>query len=393
MAVASRPRAPPARSSGSSSPFVTQAAERLLRGEPSERVLADMRAHYGSLCSLSKHLSAVRRHVLEHARPTHLHPSLPRRLAAFANALAADGVPDESLARGSAFLRASLLQQHRALRKHAAGAFSFGVPPVDEAFRRIKLLPASTLRGFRVTKREQAQCKQLAIDSVVRKNEQLLHVPKASELLDRVAAFLRRLRDGVHAPESVSYAPLICALLLVSGRRLSEICNGRSVFAAMPERGECAALFDGQLKKHSDAAREAGDAAYVIPLLVPFRLFEAGVLALREKQRAAGRRARGRRVDELDNQQVANRYAGAVNQHVRAAFLPQLRRAHDLRALYAAMVLKAFETRGRVTFNRLAMHILGHQDLSTSLRYNQIELHDFKSHARSLGRLPVLDDA
>ena len=85
-------------------------------------------------------------------------------------------------------------------------------------------------------------------------------------------------------------------LLLVTGRRLAEIMNGRSKFTPIEDQ-PYHARFTGQLKRkrgdesemedsdnEDDGYDSEDDSTYKIPLLVPFDTFEKGWKALREKQ-------------------------------------------------------------------------------------------------------------
>ena len=68
----------------------------------------------------------------------------------------------------------------------------------------------------------------------------------------------------------------------MSGRRSTELVNGTSVFNALPAAyGPFHVAFSGQLKKKG-AAEQA--AAYVIPVLMPHRIFDHGLAVLRKMQ-------------------------------------------------------------------------------------------------------------
>jgi hypothetical protein len=56
-------------------------------------------------------------------------------------------------------------------------------------------------------------------------------------------------------------------------------------------------------------------------------------------------------VTELTNMQVSAKYQGNADEWVQRLF-PDLRRPHDLRAMYASLVYKGFSC-GRMTFNRV----------------------------------------
>ena len=89
---------------------------------------------------------------------------------------------------------------------------------------------------------------------------------------------------------------LLCALAVVSGRRSTELLNGRSTFIAVPHKPTLA-LFEGQLKTKSDTPRP-----YVIPLCCNFDTFSRGLHALRVIQHRDGG------VAHLTSTEVSDRY-------------------------------------------------------------------------------------
>ena len=127
-------------------------------------------------------------------------------------------------------------------------------------------------------------------------------------------------------------------------------------------------MFGGQLKKRGTAV------PFKIPLLCPYDVFAHGLGALRAKQRGA----------RLTPAACSARYHSALNAEVSKLF-PWARHAHVLRAAYAAYVHHLYAC--DVTFNRLAMRVLGHDDLTVSLSYNSISLNGLDA-AGAMGPLP-----
>jgi len=267
---------------------------------------------------------------------------------------------------------------------------------------------------------------------------------RADELLSEVEWLLETAE-----PRHTNARHLI-PLLIASGRRLSEIANGRSKFAPGPTPYSC--LFQGQLKRKDD-----GKSTYIIPLLVPYITFARAFAAFRTKQlgESNDRRRAKAAVATLTNQQVKDRYASplsrdmakncvlplpppalgtkwinvgpkparaheVVNDTLSAALGGRLKftqdemaafavegltkgcivqggdgcyfkeasglSPHDLRALYGAYVGTMFTC--NVSFNRLLMRVLGHQSLDESLSYNHWKLHDSDGLRGVLGPLP-----
>ena len=89
---------------------------------------------------------------------------------------------------------------------------------------------------------------------------------------------------------------LLCALAVVSGRRSTELLNGRSTFLAVPNKPTLA-LFEGQLKTKSDTP-----CPYFTPLCCNFDTFIRGLDALRTIQRRDGG------IAHLTNTEVSDKY-------------------------------------------------------------------------------------
>ena len=347
--------------------FVERCVLRLLDGEEGAAVVEAMRAHYGTHCALSAKIVRARALFLRVRTPearvavaadaSNRHPrydALARALRRRVARRDLGGHPCRDAALG--FLDAPLSEQVRLQRQYRSriAPACTGHAGVTALLRKLPLLP-DNLKTFHVDEDEALACKRRSKEARVRKNENALVLDDGAALVDRAAAALRAASRQTPFPE------LAWPLLLVSGRRFTEIMNGRSVFSPLPGR-EYACLFDGQLKKGEGAASPP----YTIPLLVPFRLFASALAVLRDKQ-AAGR---GRPVASLTPEQVAVRYHGNYCRHIEAN-LPEVQTGHDLRGLYVALVYQAFDWRPAM-MNVVAMRCLGHVDIETSLSYNHL---------------------
>eukprot|EP00965_Chrysotila_dentata_P097173 3211719-Pleurochrysis_carterae.AAC.1 len=135
------------------------------------------------------------------------------------------------------------------------------------------------LESFSTTCAEAYVLRKMKRDAHIRKHEHCLQVKSPITLLTHATNVLHR---ATSAEQQVCLSELITALLFVSGRRLTEICNGRSRFEEARHHKiavQYATVFTGQLKQKSEDER-----AYPIPLLVPFALFARAYHVLRNRQ-------------------------------------------------------------------------------------------------------------
>lgn len=377
--------------------FILRMAHELLQKDADgAAVLQKMRAHYTTACSLSKHMSLVRSHALDTLTMHTVHAEYAPTIAAFRAALSASSVSSETRAMGRKFLDSAFRVQYAMQRAHRSGKFSFSHASLDRAIEQIRILPPG-FDAFHLGKANAQTCRRAATEKQLEKHETRLVVPNAAALLQGVQAYLA----GVHSlPLADIVLPqLVCSLMLVSGRRLAEITNGRSVFSKNGGNA-MSCMFEGQLKKResvpvtsakvASAASNNGEyhidkSAYAIPLLVDSAVFMRAHAKLRKHQLYMTRAKLD--VALVSDQQVSERYANAVNSYARENM--GMRRSHDLRATYATMVFTAFQVPDAISFNRLAMGILGHENIMVSLQYAHIVLKNFDRFEGALGKLPV----
>ena len=192
-------------------------------------------------------------------------------------------------------------------------------------------------------------CKRAAGESVRRKNRSTLS-------LDGDALLARAEHVLLHTDDCDVYE-LILALMFVSGRRTTEIANGRSRFTAVPKEPH-ACRFRGQLKTKRKVA-------YTIPLLVPFSVFAMAMTTLRARQK--------RDVPTLSNARVSSRYQSALSQYAKKhPPWKSLNRVHDLRGAYAVAVYQVLDFEGHKEMPSQAevvTRILGDHDITQSLVY------------------------
>ena len=322
-------------------------AQMIMSGVAASTALDELKATYTTPGSLNSAMSRVRAAILDSGhRCAEYDDSELRKLG------------DATV---NAFLALPPREQYQIQRAHASRPS--WLPRSEAALARLRILPPA-LDAFRLSDRDTLALKRKREAAVVAKNESLLVVPDAAALLGAAAAALQA------ATPRDSYATLLLPLLLVSGRRLSEIANGRSTFTQLPHEHTC--MFDGQLKKKGTAK------PYVIPILVPFRLFANGLRVLREKQRG----------ETLTNAQAKNRYQGNLQRdlsHGALRGMPQQCHIHDLRATYMVAVCELFVSPW--TFSRTAMACLGHESMQESLCYQSVRLEGISNLRGSLGPL------
>ena len=164
-----------------------------------------------------------------------------------------------------------------------------------------------------------------------------------------------------------SYPQLVIPLLLLSGRRMWEVLNQKSIFE--PVQGFAyAAWFTGQLKGKGGSARPS----YIIPLLCPYETFEYAFNVLREKQSLE---------PPVEDELVASHrwsanLSNALNRSKHAVPRPfQKMHVHQMRHLYMAYVYHYFTCEGSLAFT--AMSCLGHQNyFGETHNYTDIKLQD-----------------
>lgn len=328
------------------------AAQKLIDGAPGFEVRAEIEQTNVKLSSLSSTMSRIRSIVVEagHRHPEYEQSCAPLR--AFES--------DQAVAE---FLTAPLAKQLSTQRSHAATP-SWS-EEMETALAAVKLLP-SNMDSFALTRFESLELKRQQQTALLLKNETVIVVQNAGRVLKRIEEMLES------APMIKSTAVLAIALLIVSGRRTSEILNGRSTFEPIPG-DERSTRFTGQLKKRGEGH------SYTIPLLVPYVTFARGMEELRRRQ--------GGKV-EMTNREVSKEYSMPIKRELQRCErgrsivrLPHLK-PHDLRSMYMAYVWELYECEH--SFPRTCMHCLGHVSLAESLSYANVRVEGVEENAFGL---------
>ena len=232
----------------------------------------------------------------------------------------------------------------------------------EQALSSLVLIPQH-LSSLKLSERESLSKKRIQENALMKKQDDLIQVFQSGQLLQH-AIHLARC-----ATIDMSYARLSLPLLLLSGRRTTELLNGKSTFIRMDA---CATgcIFSGQIKKRGEHC------SYQIPLLCDIDTFENALSVLRSKQK----------FEQLEAEATHSRYAKVLNKGIKLLF-PIAKNVHQLRSIYAAFVYHLYLC--NTTFNKACMKILGHDDLCVSLSYNNCILHDtYPFSAGSFGNLP-----
>ena len=328
--------------------MIQEAAELLLQGSSGAEVRARINARYSTLASQKTAISNVRKRVMEIYEPD----ITPMR--AYEEE---EGVGD--------FLHAPLSERVAIQRRHTYEP-EWSVE-AEECLQRLVLLPPS-MKDFGLSHAEVIRFKKDSAEALRRRNENVMVIQEPGALLEMALAMLETCNT------SSTLGAIVLPLLLVSGRRSSEILNGKSVFEPAPHPFYC--YFTGQLKTRGKGER------YMIPLLCPFATFCIGLNALRQKEGD---------VSHLTEKQLNSRYQVRLKQQINGGALPYLPSGnvtpHTLRSFYAAFVFHCYNVPD--TFNRMCMKICGHADLTESLCYNAVRIVGGQMLAGKFGPLYV----
>ena len=332
-----------------------RAAQALLDGADGAEVVKILQTRFRTLSSIDSAFSHVRKIILDRGiRPPAYDDTTLRSFLAGPNALDI-----------AAFLDAPLKEQVRLKRAHRSNPTWRAEE--EAALAAVTLLPRS-MDSFGFTKRQAFVLKRQKEANLVRKNEELIVVSDAARLVEAASLALKE------ATTASSYPALAIPLLLVSGRRQSEIM-GNGTFAHGPTPRS--ALFTGQLKRKGQAAE-----SYVIPLLCTYGVFAAGMTTLRAKQAL-------RPHDRADTYSVESRYSPDIARALKRSTLPLPVgiRCHDLRSIYFHVVFWCFVS--PYSFSRTAMAVLGHDDQDSAKCYGNVRLEGAAALYGAYGPLPM----
>ena len=220
----------------------------------------------------------------------------------------------------------------------------------EAALASLALLPPD-IAALKLTPRELRELQSAHDARLLAKQHKIVHVHAASMWLAH-AVELCRTAHGAMPIER-----LALPLLLLSGRRTTEILNGKSAFCVATPARPTTCVFAGALKKRGHGV------PFEIPLLCDAATFGHGLAALRQAQQH----------EQLSEGACHDRYAHALATALPSLF-PWAPTVHTLRSAYAAYVFQYYAC--DCTFNRACMRALGHEKLDVSLAYASVKLHD-----------------
>eukprot|EP00966_Prymnesium_polylepis_P302143 6980583-Prymnesium_polylepis.1 len=165
------------------------------------------------------------------------------------------------------FLSLPLSEMVRVQREHRSDPVWSEAAEV--ALQSLALLPPN-VAALKLNHQELISLKRKREDTLISKQEELLHVRNAATWIQCAIVAARTSTPDMSIPR------LALPLLLLSGRRTSELLNGKSTFEATERPTTC--IFKGQIKKRGN------DAPYEIPLLCDFATFTHALNVLRLKQ-------------------------------------------------------------------------------------------------------------
>ena len=313
----------------------------------------------------------VKARLEEHYKGTgdhHMYKSLSNKMSVVRSAVLNAVVLDEGLLaplREStnpevvAFLAATSAEKYRIQKRHAESP-TWSVAE-EACLARLPLLP-SNMASFVMTKEETKELKRGHKRSRDLKNETLIKVSDGNGMVKRLWELLAASRP------TDSFGRLVIPLLLCTGRRMTEILNGRSFFTPCTD-DVFYAMFKGQIKQRN------AQLEYRIPLLAPHHLFQHTFQCLRSKQMG---------VEELTNEEVNKRYAGSLRSYLSKLLpslfpmIPSSIHPHDFRSIYINTVYELFDS--PYTFSRTCQTVLGHKDMDESLSYSNVRVEGVQGH-------------
>ena len=223
-----------------------------------------------------------------------------------------------------------------------------------DALAAVRLLPPN-MNTFKLTREQNTELKRKQAEGLERKTSNVCVVATGIDLLlDEAKAVL----DSADKADKADMLTLIAAVMVVTGRRTAEITNGHSTFKEVPGQDHHA-RFTGQLKTRGKPK------PYTIPILVPFETLVKGFAAMQLMQRN----------EKLPNDKAKDKYqlilSKALSKQRVLKNLPSRLNPHDLRSIYAAIVVSVF-AHGQLTIPGVVERILGHGNVNQSLHYSSM---------------------
>lgn len=325
--------------------FVASMVDALIRGVDGRRVIEDIRAHYKTQYSFEKNVSNVRRQYL--TRGPERHPTYEADLRLAAKLARKDS---ELVKKIDCFANMTLEEQYDTLQQTRKYGFAPESEKLSACLASMHLL-AENMHSFALTKGDLQENARLKHNTLLSRNSVSIKLSNPKEVLEQQLELLASSRKC--GPRH------ILALLLVSGRRETELLNGKSTFERVPGHPYYA-RFGGVLKKRRNPL-QADETSFRIPLLCRYTVFSAALARLRSRQKPD--------IQQMTNKQVSRRYCSQLCSAAKKTF-PMLTKPHDLRAVYVRYVELLFTH--EVAFPLLCMKSLGHETMADTLHYMSV---------------------
>lgn len=326
--------------------FIDERVQDLVDGVEGSIVIEKIKKYYGTYYSFEKNTSNVRRAFLE---KNIRHDMYNTDMKTLKNSIQSQSDMDKyTLLENS-----NLTIQYDTQKKIECHAFFENIE-TNNLFAKLKLIP-DNMKSYAIEKNDQKISKEKKMSSLLKRNETKIEIFNTEQILqDQI--FI--IKNGCS-----SKIKEIIALLFVSGRRETEILNGKSKFEEIHNR-PFHVRFTGALKRKRDLI-SVPDTCIEIPLLCKAEFFIQALQTMRSKQSDD--------IMNLTNKQVSQRYCSQINTACKKIF-PMLTKPHDIRGIYAKIVDVKFKH--TASFPKVCMYCLGHDIIQDSLHYMVFELND-----------------
>lgn len=328
--------------------FIVERVQDLVDGVEGSIVIEKIKNYYNTCYSFEKNTSNVRRAFLGKNIRHHMYHTDMEMLK---NSIVSQIDMDKFILLENS----NLAIQYDTQKKTECHSF-FENTETNRIFTNLKLLP-DNLKTFSIEKNDMKISKEQKMSSLLKRNETKIEIFNTEDILKNQ---INIVMNG-----SSSKIKEIIALLFVSGRRETEILNGKSIFEQIPNR-PFHVKFTGALKRKRDLI-SASDVSIEIPLLCKAENFIQALQTMRSKQ--------SKDIVNLTNKQVSQRYCSQINTACKKMF-PMLTKPHDIRGIYAKIVDVKFKHTS--SFPKVCMYCLGHDIIQDSLHYMVFELNDLE---------------
>lgn len=213
---------------------------------------------------------------------------------------------------------------------------------------KFKLLPKN-VRDVNISKEDLKTVKKYQKEKIMEKHNKAPKID-GDKLLEHCESIIQNYKN-------VAMYELILALLLVSGRRTTELLNQKSNFI---KKGEYIAEFYGQLKTKGKKI------IYTIPLLVKFESFIIALNYLYSIQKTVG----------ITNKCVSQKYQSGLRQYLlkhECYGMNNVYKVHLLRGIYSVIVFGMFEC-SPMTVLSITQRVLGHSNIDEALAYSALDV-------------------